>query len=184
MPPHRKHRRILQNAKVPARPYIARMSPEPDAEAVLRAAKAAGAHDLILRLSGGYDARIGDAGVALSAGQRQRIARARALYGDPFVVVLDEPASNLDGEGEAALTKAIQGAKARGAIVIVMQRVHMDDLAGFVLSLSDDWTVLNLPAIAEIDEEIPVSRTEVHTRNIGEVLFPEREPLWVLEALR
>jgi len=99
---------------------ISRMAPAPDPEAVLRAAQAAGAHELILRLPGGYDARIGDAGVALSAGQRQRIALARALYGEPFVVVLDEPASNLDGEGESALTKAIQGAKARGAIVIVI----------------------------------------------------------------
>src|SRR5712691_801126 len=99
---------------------IARMSPTPDSDAVLRAAQAAGAHEMILRLPGGYDARIGDAGVALSAGQRQRIALARALYGEPFLVLLDEPASNLDGEGEAALTKAVQGAKARGAIVIVI----------------------------------------------------------------
>lgn len=74
--------------------------------------------------------------------------------------------------------------KRTGAIVIVMQRVHVDDLSGFVLSLSDDWTVLNLPAIAEIDEDIPLSATEVHHRKAGDVLSLEREPLWVLEALR
>lgn len=74
--------------------------------------------------------------------------------------------------------------KRTGAIVIVMQRVHVDDLSGFVVSLSKDWTVLNLPAIAEIDEDIPLSATEVHRRKAGEVLSPEREPLWVLEALR
>ncbi len=74
--------------------------------------------------------------------------------------------------------------KRTGAIVIVMQRVHVDDLAGFVLSQSDDWTVLNLPAIAEIDEDIWLSPTEVHHRKAGDVLSPEREPLWVLESLR
>lgn len=99
---------------------IARMSPVPDSAAVLKAAQAAGAHEMILRLAAGYDSRIGDAGVALSAGQRQRIALARALYGEPFLVVLDEPASNLDGDGEAALAKAIQDLKARDAIVVLI----------------------------------------------------------------
>jgi ABC-type protease/lipase transport system fused ATPase/permease subunit len=99
---------------------IARMEPNPNSEAVLRAANAAGAHDMILRLSAGYDTRIGEGGVILSGGQRQRIALARALYGDPFLVVLDEPNSNLDGEGEAALQRAIAGIKARGAIVVLI----------------------------------------------------------------
>ncbi len=99
---------------------IARMAVEPDDGAVVRAARAAGAHEIVLRLSNGYDTRIGQAGAILSAGQRQRVALARALYGDPFLVVLDEPNANLDGDGEAALLQAIRDAKARGAIVVLI----------------------------------------------------------------
>ena len=102
------------------REYRAKFSPGASADTVIAAAKATRVHDLIVNLPQGYQTPVGDNGSMLSAGQQQRIALARALYGDPFLVVLDEPNSNLDAEGEEALTQAILGVRSRGGIAVVI----------------------------------------------------------------
>lgn len=99
---------------------IARFQPDADDHDIITAARRAGVHELVLGLPDGYETAIGDDGAALSGGQRQRIALARALYGDPALVVLDEPNANLDAEGDAALTAAILDLKRRGRTVVVI----------------------------------------------------------------
>jgi len=99
---------------------IARFDANASDEAVIAAAEAAGVHKLVVGLPDGYGFQVGEEGGHLSAGQRQRIALARALYRDPFLVVLDEPNSNLDQDGELALAQAIAGVRRRGGIVLLV----------------------------------------------------------------
>jgi PrtD family type I secretion system ABC transporter len=106
---------------------IARMG-EPDAAKVVQAAQGAQVHELILRLPKGYDTEIGDGGSSLSPGQRQRIALARALYGAPRLVVLDEPNANLDREGDEALVGVLQRLKAEKVTVVII--AHRPSLLG------------------------------------------------------
>src|SRR5690606_21218432 len=99
---------------------ISRLAEDPDPRQVVEASRAASVHEMIVRLPDGYHTELGPLGTSLSGGQRQRIGLARALFGEPFLVILDEPNSNLDGEGEAALTAAIENVKERGGIVVVI----------------------------------------------------------------
>ncbi|GGA13577.1 MAG: type I secretion system permease/ATPase [Rhodobacteraceae bacterium] len=99
---------------------IARLSEAPDSQAIVEAARKADAHEMILKLPDGYNTRVTAAGGRLSGGQMQRIGLARAMYGDPVILVLDEPNSNLDNEGSEAVNEAIRRMKAEGKSVIIM----------------------------------------------------------------
>ncbi|MCG7494528.1 type I secretion system permease/ATPase [Thalassobius sp. Cn5-15] len=99
---------------------IARLSPAPDAAKIVEAARRADAHEMILKLPEGYDTQVRASGGRLSGGQIQRIGLARALYADPVILVLDEPNSNLDNEGSAALNRAIKAQKQAGKAVLIM----------------------------------------------------------------
>lgn len=109
-----------------------------DATAIVRAARRAQAHELILRLPQGYETEIGENGHGLSGGQRQRIALARALYGDPVLLILDEPNANLDANGELQLQSALRQLKEDGVtIIFITHRTPLIQLADKVLILRD-----------------------------------------------
>ena len=109
-----------------------------DAERVIAAAQCTGLHEMILRFPKGYDTPIGEAGQLLSGGQRQRIALARAVYGEPCLIVLDEPNANLDDAGEQALMQAIRELKAKGkTIVLITHRPNALGVADRIVLLAD-----------------------------------------------
>lgn len=117
---------------------ISRFDDEPDPEVIRKAAEDAGAHDMIVRMHDGYNALMAPNGAGQSGGQRQRIGLARALYGDPFLIILDEPNSNLDAEGESALGKALERTRSRGAVTIIAShRPAVIQAATHILVLRD-----------------------------------------------
>ena len=127
---------------------IARLGAADD-EAIIEAARLGDVHELILNLPEGYDTKIGEAGGQLSGGQRQRIGLARALFGNPPLLVLDEPNANMDDAGEAALNRAIAEMKARGsAVVMIAHRPSMLKQVDRILWLQGG----QLRAIGERDE--------------------------------
>ncbi len=99
---------------------ISRFQPEANPQTIVAAARQAAVHEMVLKLPDGYNTRVGAGGHRLSAGQLQRIGLARAMYGDPALLIMDEPNANLDAEGEAALVQAVANARKRGATVIVV----------------------------------------------------------------
>lgn len=128
-----------------------------DSERVIEAAEAAGLHQIILRFPKGYDTRVGQGGAFLSGGQRQRVGLARALYGNPAVVVLDEPNANLDDAGENALLQAVELVKKQGkTVVLISHRPSVLKVADRLVIMQDGQVVVSGPrdgVLAKLKEQ-------------------------------
>lgn len=136
---------------------IARMG-EADSEKVIEAAKLAQVNDMVLHFPNGFDTRIGPGGIVLSGGQRQRIAMARALYDNPRLVVMDEPNSNLDEEGEKALLMVLQALKqAKVTTVVISHKINLLALVDKILVLKDGQTVMYGPRNEILQKLIPAN---------------------------
>jgi PrtD family type I secretion system ABC transporter len=135
---------------------------------IIRAAKMAGVHEMIVRLPSGYDAQVGEGGAILSGGYRQRIALARAVYGNPSLVVLDEPSSNLDAEGDAALADCILQLKERGTtVVIISHRLATLGVVDKVLVLRDGVAEafgLRKEVLSRLTRPVPLHAVQAATR--------------------
>jgi len=147
------------------RDNIARFLPDATDEQVVAAAQQADAHNLILRLPKGYETELGEGGAVLSAGQRQRVGLARTLFGEPRLIVLDEPNANLDAEGEAALMAALERAKKRGATIVLISHKPA------VFSVADKILVLINGQITDYGP-----RDDVLGRLAGKRPQPEQKP--------
>jgi len=143
---------------------IARLG-DVDADALLDAARLAGAHEMILRLPQGYDTPVGEDGSRLSGGQRQRVALARAVHATPALVVLDEPDASLDAEGEQALLECVRQLKSRGStVVVVSQRRAVLGVADMVAVMKDG----KIERLAAREQAAPVtSMTNVARGNLA-----------------
>lgn len=140
---------------------IARMAIEPDDARVVAAARKARVHDIILALPDGYDTQVNGSAVSLSGGQKQRLALARALYGDPVILVLDEPNSALDAEGSEALNAAVTAMKAEGRAVLIMTHRPI------AISTCDNLLVLEGGKVVAFGERDEIVRKLV--KNAGDV---------------
>ncbi|HEY0836073.1 MAG TPA: type I secretion system permease/ATPase [Azospirillum sp.] len=137
----------------PLKDNICRLDPNASPEAIIEAAELAGLHEMIMHLTRGYDTEVGDQAALLSGGQRQRVGLARALYGNPRLLILDEPNASLDSSGEQALLKAVAAAKERGAAVIII--AHRPS----ILSIADRILVLQngtVQRLGERDQILPL----------------------------
>lgn len=144
--------------------------PQSVSAAVIAAARSAGVHDLVTRLPQGYDTPVGPGGDTLPGGQRQRIGLARALYGDPFLIVLDEPNSNLDTEGDEALEHAVMAIRKRGGIaVIVSHRPSIMQHTTHAMIMRDGQIAAFGPTLEVLAKLAPAKTVPANTVNVTPV---------------